>query len=119
MYSYWIKIGLYDVRIFLKFIRGTYLLTWFKVSFTARGLVPPVFTPLNEDLTVNYDVIPEYAQYLAKAGIKSVLGKSPFTDLPTDKLTLVPTPVHFTYKYLPLSFMLRATLQKKRIVSMV
>ncbi|XP_041969937.1 N-acetylneuraminate lyase-like isoform X3 [Aricia agestis] len=43
------------------------------VSFTARGLVPPVFTPLNEDLTVNFGAIPKYAEFLAKSGIKSVL----------------------------------------------
>ncbi|KAJ0173518.1 hypothetical protein K1T71_010667 [Dendrolimus kikuchii] len=43
------------------------------VNFTAKGLMPPVFTPLNDDLTVNYDVIPNYAKYLADSGIKSVL----------------------------------------------
>ncbi|KAL0819477.1 hypothetical protein ABMA28_007581 [Loxostege sticticalis] len=43
------------------------------VVFTARGLMPPVFTPLNDDLTINYGAIPAYAKYLADAGIKSVL----------------------------------------------
>ncbi|KAJ8714178.1 hypothetical protein PYW08_007798 [Mythimna loreyi] len=43
------------------------------VSFTARGLMPPVFTPLNEDLTINYGAIPPYAKFLADSGIKSVL----------------------------------------------
>ncbi|XP_049878207.1 N-acetylneuraminate lyase-like [Pectinophora gossypiella] len=43
------------------------------VIFNARGLMPPVFTPLNEDLTVNYAAIAPYAQWLAKNGIKSVL----------------------------------------------
>ncbi|XP_068619109.1 N-acetylneuraminate lyase-like [Battus philenor] len=35
--------------------------------------MPPVFTPLNVDQSVNYEAIPGYASYLAKAGIKSVL----------------------------------------------
>ncbi|XP_038206673.1 N-acetylneuraminate lyase-like [Zerene cesonia] len=43
------------------------------VVFKARGLMPPVFTPLNEDLTVNYAVIQPYAEWLATNGIKSVL----------------------------------------------
>ncbi|XP_063628104.1 N-acetylneuraminate lyase-like [Cydia splendana] len=43
------------------------------VVFNARGLMPPVFTPLNDDLTVNYVAIPPYAQFLQKSGIKSVL----------------------------------------------
>lgn len=43
------------------------------VSFNASGLMPPVFTPLNEDQTVNYGVIPAYAKYLADSGIKCVL----------------------------------------------
>ncbi|KAI5631016.1 dihydrodipicolinate synthetase family domain-containing protein [Phthorimaea operculella] len=43
------------------------------VVFNARGLVPPVFTPLNDDLTVNFAAIAPYAQWLAKNGIKSVL----------------------------------------------
>ncbi|XP_035449853.1 N-acetylneuraminate lyase isoform X3 [Spodoptera frugiperda] len=45
----------------------------FKVNFTARGLMPPVFTPLNDDHTINYGVIPAYAKFLADSGIKSVL----------------------------------------------
>ncbi|KAF9405997.1 hypothetical protein HW555_013474 [Spodoptera exigua] len=43
------------------------------VNFTARGLMPPVFTPLNDDHTINYGVIPAYAKFLADSGIKSVL----------------------------------------------
>ncbi|CAB3248852.1 unnamed protein product [Arctia plantaginis] len=44
-----------------------------QVPFNVRGLMPPVFTPFNEDLTVNYGAIHAYAEYLADAGIKSVL----------------------------------------------
>ncbi|XP_047511866.1 N-acetylneuraminate lyase-like [Pieris napi] len=43
------------------------------VTFKARGLMPPVFTPLKQDLTVNYDVIPKYADFISKSGIKGVL----------------------------------------------
>ncbi|CAK1550422.1 unnamed protein product [Leptosia nina] len=43
------------------------------VVFKPRGLVPPVFTPLNDDLTVNYAAITPYAEYLAVNGIKAVL----------------------------------------------
>ncbi|CAH0728571.1 unnamed protein product, partial [Brenthis ino] len=43
------------------------------VVFTARGLCPPVFTPLNEDYSVNYEAIAPYAKFLADNGIKSVL----------------------------------------------
>ncbi|XP_026333343.1 N-acetylneuraminate lyase-like [Hyposmocoma kahamanoa] len=43
------------------------------VVFKARGLMPPVFTPLNEDQSVNYPAILPYAKFLADNGIKSVL----------------------------------------------
>ncbi|OWR44747.1 N-acetylneuraminate lyase-like [Danaus plexippus] len=43
------------------------------VVFNARGLVPPVFTALNDDYSVNYAAIPGYANYLASNGIKGVL----------------------------------------------
>ncbi|KAJ8925400.1 hypothetical protein NQ315_009232 [Exocentrus adspersus] len=43
------------------------------VKFTYRGLCAPVFTVFNKDLTVNVDVIPEYAKFLAGNGIKGVL----------------------------------------------
>ncbi|CAF4867728.1 unnamed protein product [Pieris macdunnoughi] len=44
-----------------------------KVVFEPRGLIPPVFTPLNEDLTINYKEIPSYADYMVVNGIKAVL----------------------------------------------
>ncbi|XP_047512346.1 N-acetylneuraminate lyase-like isoform X1 [Pieris napi] len=44
-----------------------------KVVFEPRGLIPPVFTPLNEDLTVNYKEISSYADYMVVNGIKAVL----------------------------------------------
>ncbi|XP_013192154.2 N-acetylneuraminate lyase [Amyelois transitella] len=43
------------------------------VTFNVHGLVPPVFTALNEDYSINYSIIPTYAKYLADAGIKAVL----------------------------------------------
>ncbi|XP_047536837.1 N-acetylneuraminate lyase-like [Vanessa atalanta] len=43
------------------------------VEFTARGLVPPVFTPLNDDYTINFQAIEPYAKFLADNGIKAVL----------------------------------------------
>ncbi|XP_026743139.1 N-acetylneuraminate lyase-like [Trichoplusia ni] len=43
------------------------------VSFNVTGLMPPVFTPLNDDLTINYDIIPAYAKFLVDSGIKAVL----------------------------------------------
>lgn len=43
------------------------------VVLTARGLMPPVFTPLNDDHSINYSAIAGYAKYLADNGIKSVL----------------------------------------------
>ncbi|CAG4957216.1 unnamed protein product [Colias eurytheme] len=43
------------------------------VVFNVHGLVPPVFTPFNEDLTVNYAAIQPYAEWLAVNGIKAVL----------------------------------------------
>ncbi|XP_026494372.2 N-acetylneuraminate lyase-like [Vanessa tameamea] len=43
------------------------------VKFTARGLVPPVFTPLNDDYTINFQAIEPYAKFLADNGIKAVL----------------------------------------------
>ncbi|XP_047512347.1 N-acetylneuraminate lyase-like isoform X2 [Pieris napi] len=44
-----------------------------QVVFEPRGLIPPVFTPLNEDLTVNYKEISSYADYMVVNGIKAVL----------------------------------------------
>ena len=46
----------------------------FQVAFNVQGLCPPVFTPLNEDYSINYGVIAPYAKFLADNGIKSVLG---------------------------------------------
>ncbi|XP_069360526.1 N-acetylneuraminate lyase-like [Maniola hyperantus] len=44
------------------------------VFFNACDLqVPPVFTPLNDDQSINYDIIPAYAKYLADEEIKAVL----------------------------------------------
>nr|XP_004923368.3 N-acetylneuraminate lyase isoform X1 [Bombyx mori] len=43
------------------------------IDFETRGLMPPVFTPLNDDLTINYAAIPGYAKYMAEAGFKCVL----------------------------------------------
>lgn len=36
-----------------------------------RGLIAAPFTPFNEDLTVNYDVIPTYAALLKKNGVQA------------------------------------------------
>ncbi|KAL4702759.1 hypothetical protein ACJJTC_002299 [Scirpophaga incertulas] len=44
-----------------------------QVIFTYRGLMTPVFTPINDDQSVNYKVIPAYAKFLVDAGIKGVL----------------------------------------------
>ncbi|CAG9789449.1 unnamed protein product [Diatraea saccharalis] len=44
-----------------------------EVEFKARGLVPPVFTPLHSDGSINFPAISSYAQYLVDAGIKAVL----------------------------------------------
>lgn len=35
--------------------------------------MPPVFTPLTSHYAINYDVIPDYAQYLSNAGFKTIL----------------------------------------------
>ncbi|CAG9108334.1 unnamed protein product [Plutella xylostella] len=39
----------------------------------AVGLVTPVFTPVHEDNTVNYDLIPVYAEYLARNNLTTLL----------------------------------------------
>jgi N-acetylneuraminate lyase len=38
-----------------------------------KGLIAPVFTPFNEDCSVNYGVIEEYAKLLKSKGINAVL----------------------------------------------
>ncbi|CAK1541438.1 unnamed protein product [Leptosia nina] len=43
------------------------------VKFNARGLIPPVFTPLKKDLTINYEVIPRYVDFIHKSGIKGLM----------------------------------------------
>lgn len=43
------------------------------VELRDRGFIPPVFTPFNDDLTINYSLIPKYAKYLADNGAKTVL----------------------------------------------
>ncbi|XP_047512409.1 N-acetylneuraminate lyase-like isoform X2 [Pieris napi] len=42
-------------------------------TFDIYGLVAPVFTPLDEDGEIKFDVIPIYAKYLAKENITGVL----------------------------------------------
>ncbi|GJQ84408.1 hypothetical protein Trydic_g3883 [Trypoxylus dichotomus] len=46
-----------------------------KVKFTFRGPLAPVFTPFSNDSnrSLNVEIIPKYAQYLADNGIKGVL----------------------------------------------
>ncbi|KAK2585343.1 hypothetical protein KPH14_010023 [Odynerus spinipes] len=43
------------------------------LSFTYRGLIAPVFTPFNNNGTLNLDLIPSYAEYLARNGVNGVL----------------------------------------------
>lgn len=46
----------------------------FQATYDFYGLVAPVFTPLDEDGVINYDVIPKYTKYLAKQNITGILG---------------------------------------------
>ncbi|XP_053614045.1 uncharacterized protein LOC128677321 [Plodia interpunctella] len=43
------------------------------VSFNFQGLMPAMFTALNDDYSVNYDIIPSYAKFMADSGMKSIL----------------------------------------------
>ncbi|XP_060520137.1 N-acetylneuraminate lyase-like [Cylas formicarius] len=42
-------------------------------SFNFRGLIAPVFTAFNNDLSINTNVIPKYAKFLLDSGINGVL----------------------------------------------
>ncbi|XP_012064546.1 PREDICTED: N-acetylneuraminate lyase-like [Atta cephalotes] len=44
-----------------------------RLPYTYRGLIVPVFTSFNNDGSLNLDIIPQYATYLAKKGIKGLL----------------------------------------------
>ncbi|XP_070151006.1 N-acetylneuraminate lyase [Polyergus mexicanus] len=44
-----------------------------RLSYTYRGLIVPVLTPFNNDGSLNLDIIPQYAIYLAKKGINGIL----------------------------------------------
>ncbi|XP_050458104.1 N-acetylneuraminate lyase-like [Cataglyphis hispanica] len=44
-----------------------------RLSYTYRGLIVPVLTPFNNDRSLNLDIIPKYATYLAKKGINGIL----------------------------------------------
>ncbi|XP_071558048.1 N-acetylneuraminate lyase-like [Temnothorax nylanderi] len=44
-----------------------------RLSYTYRGLIVPVFTPFNRDGSLDLNIIPQYATYLAKNGIKGIL----------------------------------------------
>ncbi|KAH0946034.1 hypothetical protein HN011_012023 [Eciton burchellii] len=44
-----------------------------QLLYTYRGVIAPVFTPFNKNGTLNLDVVPQYAQYLAKKGINGIL----------------------------------------------
>jgi len=44
-----------------------------RLSYTYKGLIVPVLTPFNNNGSLNLNVIPQYATYLAKKGIKGVL----------------------------------------------
>ncbi|XP_060805323.1 N-acetylneuraminate lyase [Amyelois transitella] len=43
------------------------------VSFSIQGVMPAMFTALNEDYSINYDIIPRYAKYIADCGVKAIL----------------------------------------------
>lgn len=43
------------------------------LSFTYRGSIAPVFTPCTDNGTLNLDLIPSYANYLARCGVNGVL----------------------------------------------
>ncbi|XP_011881215.1 PREDICTED: N-acetylneuraminate lyase-like isoform X2 [Vollenhovia emeryi] len=44
-----------------------------RLPYTYRGFIVPVFTPFNSDGSLNLNIIPQYATYLAKKGIKGIL----------------------------------------------
>ncbi|XP_029678778.1 N-acetylneuraminate lyase-like isoform X2 [Formica exsecta] len=44
-----------------------------RLSYTYRGLIVPVLTPFENDGSLNLDIIPQYATYLAKKGINGIL----------------------------------------------
>ncbi|XP_011634062.1 N-acetylneuraminate lyase-like isoform X1 [Pogonomyrmex barbatus] len=44
-----------------------------RLSYTYRGLIAPVLTPFNNNGSLNLDIIPQYATYLAKKEIKGIL----------------------------------------------
>ncbi|CAL1674738.1 unnamed protein product [Lasius platythorax] len=44
-----------------------------QLSYTYRGLIAPVLTPFNNNGSLNLDIIPQYATYLAKKGINGIL----------------------------------------------
>ncbi|XP_071628586.1 LOW QUALITY PROTEIN: N-acetylneuraminate lyase-like [Temnothorax longispinosus] len=44
-----------------------------RLLYTYRGLIVPVFTPFNKDGSLDLNIIPQYATYLAKKGIKGIL----------------------------------------------
>lgn len=43
------------------------------VKFTFRGLLTGAFTPFNKDLSINTEIIPKYAKFLADSGVRGVL----------------------------------------------
>ncbi|KAL0126095.1 hypothetical protein PUN28_004902 [Cardiocondyla obscurior] len=44
-----------------------------QLSYTYRGFIVPVFTPFYSDGSLNLNVIPQYATYLADKGVKGIL----------------------------------------------
>ncbi|XP_071558042.1 N-acetylneuraminate lyase-like isoform X2 [Temnothorax nylanderi] len=44
-----------------------------RLSYTYRGLIVPVLTPFSKNGSLNLNIIPKYATYLAKKGIKGIL----------------------------------------------
>ncbi|GAB1865400.1 N-acetylneuraminate lyase [Camponotus japonicus] len=44
-----------------------------QLTYTYRGLIVPVLTPFNNDGSLNLDIIPQYATYLAKKKINGIL----------------------------------------------
>ncbi|KAK9876155.1 hypothetical protein WA026_011271 [Henosepilachna vigintioctopunctata] len=43
------------------------------MNFTFRGLMVPVFTPFKENMTINLDIINDYAKFLSKSGLNGIL----------------------------------------------
>ncbi|XP_029162764.1 N-acetylneuraminate lyase-like [Nylanderia fulva] len=68
-----LSVASFDTAASIRFTLSLRSSTMSRLSYIYRGLIAPVLTPFNSNGSLNLEIIPQYATYLAKKGINGVL----------------------------------------------